>query len=333
MSDADPAPFDDVRALVRGAPGPDPEAADAVRSRLAEFGKPRDFGRLGDAAEWISAWQRRYPPRIENPTLAIFAGSHGIATRGVTQSSTDQTKAQMEALRGGTAPLSAIATVAGANIRAFDLALDQPTPAIDEGEAMSERDCAATMAFGFEAITDEPDLLALGVAGAGVGTAAAAVACALYGGAPEYWVRPGPGTPSSLTEARTDIVRKALALHRGHLDDPLEALRCLGGRELAACAGAIVAARRQSIPVLLDGFATTIAAGVVHALDPKAIEHVMAAHVTRRPAHEAALERIGLEPLMHFDFQTGGGLGSTAAIGLLKAACAPFIAQPVARDG
>ncbi|MEL6782219.1 MAG: nicotinate-nucleotide--dimethylbenzimidazole phosphoribosyltransferase, partial [Pseudomonadota bacterium] len=66
---------------------------------------------------------------------------------------------------------------------------------------------------------------------------------------------------------------------------------------------------------------------------PKAIEHVMAAHVTRRPAHEAALERIGLEPLMHFDFQTGGGLGSTAAIGLLKAACAPFIAQPVAADG
>jgi nicotinate-nucleotide--dimethylbenzimidazole phosphoribosyltransferase len=109
----------------------------------------------------------------------------------------------------------------------------------------------------------------------------------------------------------------------------LEALRCLGGRELAACVGAIIAARHQGVPVLIDGFATTIAAGIVHAINPLAIEHVKAAHVTRRPAHEAALERLGLAPIAELEFNTGGGMGSAAAIGLLKTACAPFLGQPV----
>jgi hypothetical protein len=88
------------------------------------------------------------------------------------------------------------------------------------------------------------------------------------------------------------LVSAALKVHRGHLSDPLESLRCLGGREIAACVGAIIAARHQGIPVLLDGFATTIAAGIVHAVSPEAVSHCLASHITQRPAHEAALERI-----------------------------------------
>ena len=131
-----------------------------------------------------------------------------------------------------------------------------------------------------------------------------------------------------MNQQRVAIVSQALKTHRGNLSDPLEALRCLGGRELAACVGAIIAARAQGIPVLVDGFATTIAAAVVHALNPDGIEHVKAAHVTRRPAHQAALERLGMTPLADFEFNTGGGMGSVAAIGLLRTACAPFLAQP-----
>jgi nicotinate-nucleotide--dimethylbenzimidazole phosphoribosyltransferase len=123
-------------------------------------------------------------------------------------------------------------------------------------------------------------------------------------------------------------VNAALARHRGHLDDPLEALRCVGGRELAACVGAILAARIQSVPVVLDGFATTIAAGIVHAINPAAVSHVMSGHVTKRPAHQAALDRLDMAPLLPLEFNTGGGMGSTAAIGLLKTACAPFLGQP-----
>jgi len=323
-----PQPFEDARKLAVREVEPDEAAAEAVRARLREMGRETDFGKLGEAAQWLARWQRRTPPRVEKPTLAVFAGSHGLVSSGVSLATTDQTRAHVNALKTGTAPLSAIATQVGAEIRVMELALDVPTNNIAEAPAMSERDCAATIAYGFEALAGKPDVLALGVSGAGIGTAAAAVACALFGGTAEYWVRPGPGTPDEMTATRAAVVDKALALHRTQIADPLAALACLGGRELAACVGAILAARLESVPVVLDGFATTIAASVVHAINPRALSHVLAAHETRRPAHQAALERIGLTPLIDMEFQTGGGLGSTTAIGLLRTACAPFIAKP-----
>lgn len=324
------SPLADVRDLILKPAATDAESGRKVREALLGMGKEGDFGRLGEAAEWLARWQKRFPPRIEKPTLAIFAGSHGILDSGVSLSSDTDTRAHIDALKSGRAPLSAIATQAGATVRVFELALDRPTPSIAKEAAMTERECAATIAYGFEAVEDQPDLLAIAVSGAGVGTAAAAVACALYGGSPDYWVRPSAQTPPSLSVKRSELVSAALKLHRGHLSDPLEALRCLGGRELAACVGAIVAARHQGIPVVLDGFATTIAAGVVHAVSPQAVSHCLASHITQRPAHEAALERVGLAPLLQLQFQTGGGLGSATAIGVLKTACAPFIAKPAA---
>ena len=331
-SAANPAarPFDDVRDLAMQPVAADMQAPEQVLEALRGMGRERDFGKLGDAAAWLARHQCRYPPRIENATLAVFAGSHGLATKGVTLSSDDDTRRHVAALREGRAPLSAIAAQNGANIRVFELAIESPTPCISEAAAMSEQECAATMAYGFESLEGSPDCLAIAVTGAGIGTAAAAIACALYGGQADYWVRPGPGTPSEMSQARVDLVNQALAFHRGNLDDPLEVLRRVGGRELAACAGAIIACGQQGVPLVLDGFATTIAAGVVHAINPRGIDHVLAAHATRRPAHEAALERIGLEPLMRMEFQTGGGLGSTTAFGLLRTACSPFIAKSVA---
>lgn len=323
-------PLDDVRNLAMQPIESDPAAAQRVFDALLEMGREGDFGRLGEGAAWLAEWQKRYPPRLENPTLAIFAGSHGISQSGVTLSSNASTREKVDAMKEGRAPLSAIATQVGVNIRVFELAIDKPTPNFAEEPAMTERECAATIAFGFEALEGNPDLVALGVVGAGIGTSAAAVACALYGGAPEYWVRPGPQVPAEMNQQRVDIVSEALRIHRGHLSDPLEALRCLGGRELAACVGAIIAARHQGVPVLIDGFATTIAAGIVHALNPLGIDHVRAAHVTQRPAHEAALERLGMSPVAEFQFNTGGGMGSAAAIGLLRTACAPFLGEPSA---
>lgn len=324
-------PFDDIRALALQAANPDEAKAERVVEELGKMGRETDFGRMGEAAAWMSRWQRRYPPHIAKATLAIFAGSHGLAQEAVSLATDEKTRAHLEALREGRAPLSAIATQAGAEIRVMELALDVPTGNIAKEAAMTQKDCTATIAYGFEALAGEPDLLALGVSGAGIGTAAAAVAYALYGGSADYWVRPGPGTPEDMTRKRAELVDEAVKRHRQHLSDPLEALARLGGRELAACVGAILAARLQGIPVVLDGFATTIAAGIVHAINPNALDHVIAAHATRRPAHQAALERIGKRALMDLEYQTGGGLGSTTAIGVLRTACAPFIAKPQAQ--
>lgn len=320
-------PMDDFRALVRNVPSGDDAAEQKVYSRLLDMGRPGDFGRLAHVAGKMARWQGSYPPKIDTAALAMFATAHGSAAENITFSTNDDTLRNIELLRTGKSPLSAIAASMNAEVRVFDLAVGSPTGNILESQAMSAKDAAATLAYGFEAVHGKPDILALGVNSAGVGTIAAGLACHLYGGSPEYWLRVGTGSSVSFALERAGFVSKALAKHQSHITDPLSALCCIGGREITACVGAIIAARYQGVPVIIDGFATSVAAGIVHALNPRAIDHVFAAHVTQRPAHEAMLERLQLEPLLRMEFQTGGGLGSTTAIGLIRAACAPFAAE------
>ena len=107
MSDAEAnlAPLADVRALIRNSPAPAAEPGQKVREALLTMGREGDFGRLGQAAEWLATWQNRYPPRIETPVLAVFAGSHGIVEEGVSMSSNRDTRAHVDALREGRAPM------------------------------------------------------------------------------------------------------------------------------------------------------------------------------------------------------------------------------------
>jgi len=146
----------------------------------------------------------------------------------------------------------------------FDLALHIPTGDITDDDALDERGCAATMAFGMEAIAGGTDLLCLGDLGVGNSTVAAALLAALFGGRGADWVGPGSGADAAMQARKVDVVDAALAFHGASLKDPLEALRRVGGREFAAIAGAILAARMQKIPVLLDGFAATAAAAVLY---------------------------------------------------------------------
>ena len=320
-------PMDDFRALVRNAPAGNDKAAQAVYTKLLEMGRPGDFGRLAHVAAKMARWQGRYPPKLETPVLAMFAASHGSLEEGISFSTDEETLRNISLLQAGKAPLSAIAAAMSAEVRVFDLAVEAPTENILRAPAMSAKECAATLAFGFEAVEGTPDILALGVTSAGVGTISAGLACHLYGGSPEYWLRVGLRSSVKFESDRAGFVTKALAKHQPNIVDPLGALQHIGGREIAACVGAIVAARHQGVPVIIDGFSTSVAAGIVHAINPAAVDHVFAAHVTQRPAHEAVLERLQIEPLMRMEFQTGGGLGSTSALGLFRSACAPFAAN------
>jgi nicotinate-nucleotide--dimethylbenzimidazole phosphoribosyltransferase len=187
---------------------------------------------------------------------------------------------------------------------------------------MDERACAATMAFGMEALAGGPDLLVLGEMGIGNTTVAAAIYCALFGGEPEDWVGRGTGVDDAGLKRKADAVRRALSLHKAHLDDPLEVLRRLGGREIAAMAGAILGARHQRVPVMLDGFVVCAAAAVLHALDPASLDHCLAGHVSAENAHARALREINKAPLLSLGMRLGEGSGAALAVGIVKAAVA-----------
>ncbi len=315
-------PFDDIRSLMRDMPGPDRDAVAKCRAREAKLTKPPGaLGRLEQITEWVAAWQGHYPPRADRTVVAVFAGNHGVVAQGVAAYPAAVTAQMVANFRADGAAVNQICKSFDLGLKVFELALEHPTRDITEDAALDEAACAATMAYGMEAI-EACDLLCIGEMGIGNTTIAAAIAHGLYGGAAEDWVGPGTGVDAAGLARKADAVRRAVALHRDHLGDPLEVLRRLGGRELAAMAGAILAARLNRVPVLLDGYVATAAAAVLHAMDPAALDHCLAGHRSAEPAHRRLLERIGKEPVLDLGMRLGEGSGAALAAAMVKAAIA-----------
>lgn len=317
------APFDDVRGLLATMPGPDEAAVAAVRERDRELTKPAgSLGVLEGLVEWLAAWQGKPSPSVDRPLVCVFAGSHGVTKRGVSAFPPEVNRQMLENFAAGGAAINQICAAYGLGFKVFDLALDLPTGDITEGPAMDEKGCVATMAFGMEAIAGGTDCLGVGEMGIGNTTVAAAIYAALYGGPASSWVGRGTGVDDLGLGRKIAAVEAALECHRGHLADPLEVLSRLGGRDVAAMAGTILAARLQRIPVVLDGYVATAAAAILHALEPRALDHCVAGHVSAEGAHPAVLERLGKIPLLALGLRLGEGTGAALAIGVIKAAVA-----------
>jgi nicotinate-nucleotide--dimethylbenzimidazole phosphoribosyltransferase len=321
--DAAGRPFDDIRDLIRSLPGPDEAALAAVRTREGQLTKPAgSLGRLENIVEWLAAWQGAARPHIDQPLVAVFAGNHGVVARGVSPFPQSVTQAMVANFAAGGAAINQICKTFELGLKVYELALEAPTGDITEGPALDERACAATMAYGMEALSSGADLLCLGEMGIGNTTIAAAIYHALWGGSAEDWVGRGTGIDDEGLKRKAKAVADAVALHRNFSGDPLEVLRRLGGREVAAMAGAIIAARMQRTPVLLDGYVVCAAAAVLHAIDPAALDHCMAGHVSAEGAHREVLRRLGKAPILDLGMRLGEGSGAALAAGVVKAALA-----------
>jgi nicotinate-nucleotide--dimethylbenzimidazole phosphoribosyltransferase len=164
------------------------------------------------------------------------------------------------------------------------------------------------------------DLLCLGEMGIANTTSASAMAAALFGGSGSDWAGPGTGVQGSALSRKAEVIDLGLAKHHDRFDDGLAIMQCLGGHELAAITGAVIAARMARIPVLLDGFACTVAAAVLLKLDSHALDHCLVAHCSAEPGHRKLLEKIGKKPLLDLGMRLGEGSGAALAIPLLRAA-------------
>ncbi len=316
-------PFEDIRLLFEMMPEADAESVRLVRERDARLVKPPgSLGRLEEIVEWLAAWQANAKPAVRRPTVCVFAANHGVAARGVSAYPPSVTRSMLETFAAGGGTINQLCAAFDFGFKVFDLALDVPTGDITVEPALDERACVATMAFGMEAVAGGTDLLGLGEMGIGNTTSAAAIYAALYGGDPARFVGRGAGADDAQLARKVDAVRAALALHGAHLSDPFEVLRRLGGREIAAIAGAIIAARSQRVPVVLDGYVVTAAAAVLHAVSPSSIDHCMAGHLSAEGAHAEVLERLGKKPILDLGMRLGEGSGAALAMSVVKAAAA-----------
>jgi nicotinate-nucleotide--dimethylbenzimidazole phosphoribosyltransferase len=315
--------FAEIRSLLKELPGPDEAAAQAAAARQGVLTKPAGaLGRLEDLAIWLARWQGRHPPTLKRPYAAVFAGNHGVAARGVSAYPAEVTKQMVRNFIDGGAAINQLAKLAEADLRVYELDLDTPTRDFTDDAAMQESECVNAMAYGMMAVEPGIDVLALGEMGIGNTTSAAALSHALFGGPLEDWVGRGTGIDDASLDRKISVVAAGAARHGKYFDDPLEILRRLGGLELAAIAGAVIAARLAGTPVLLDGYACTAAAAVLYRLDPTALDHCAAAHCSVEPGHRRLLRAIGKEPLLDFGMRLGEASGAALAIQILKAACA-----------
>jgi nicotinate-nucleotide--dimethylbenzimidazole phosphoribosyltransferase len=315
--------FSALRTACLDLPGGHPAASAAVAQREANLTKPpKSLGRLEDLVAWLAYWQGHVPPRLERVDILVFAGSHGVTRRGVSAYPAEVTAQMVANFASGGAAINQLARTAGAQLRVIPLALDQPTADFTERPALGEQEFLDAVMAGYEVVSPQCDLVCLGEMGIGNTTAAAAIAAALFGGGGARWAGRGTGVDEEGLARKRAVIDCALERHAAALDDPLAIAAALGGRELAAILGATLAARRQRIPVLLDGFVCTAAVAPLAKLRSDTLAHAQAGHVSAEAGHRMLLEELSLVPLVDLNMRLGEASGAAVALLLLRAALA-----------
>ncbi|MDF9393629.1 MULTISPECIES: nicotinate-nucleotide--dimethylbenzimidazole phosphoribosyltransferase [Methylococcus] len=312
----------------------------ALRRQTELTKPPGSLGRLENLAARLAAMQGSGRPSLERIWISVFAGDHGVAEEGVSAFPQSVTREMCRVFTAGGAAISVLARQIGAVLEVVDAGVAGPlaSPGLVDARAgngtanftrqpaMSEAQRDRALAAGAEAVSRAKRYGALLFIGGEMGiantTSAAALACALLGVGPERLAGPGTGLDGAGIRHKCEVIETALRVHGEALRDPAEILRHLGGFEIAALTGAYLAAAAASLPVLVDGFITTVAALLAVRMHPVCAEWFLYAHRSAEPGHRLVLEALGAEPLIDLGMRLGEGSGAAVVVPLLRAACA-----------
>lgn len=272
--------------------------------------------------------------------ITVFAGDHGVAASGVSAFPQEVTVQMVANFSAGGAAISVLSDSLGATLEVVDVGTvvepgDLPgvishragagTANFQYQDAMTHQQLAVGLNAGRAAVIrareQEADLFIGGDMGIGNTTAAAALGCALLAADPEQLAGPGTGLDQRGVAHKAALLREALSRYQDLENQPLEALRCLGGFEIAALAGAYLSCAQSGIPVLIDGYITTAAALVAVRFQPAVREWLLFSHQSAEPGHRTLLQALDARPLLNLGMRLGEGSGAATAVPLLRAAC------------
>ncbi|WOA31158.1 nicotinate-nucleotide--dimethylbenzimidazole phosphoribosyltransferase [Alloalcanivorax xenomutans] len=322
-----------------------PDFLQQGHQRQASLTKPAgSLGRLEQLAITLSAQQQRPRPAVDRVRIVVFAADHGVCAEGVSAFPQEVTGQMIANFVNGGAAISVLARHLGAELEVINLGTAHPLLAHDgvvmaeiapgtanlaTAAAMSEEQLQAALSAGRDAVQRAAgagtELFIGGEMGIGNTTAAAAVACALLDLAPEILAGPGTGLDADGIRHKVAVLHRALQRHRdtvAEADQPLPVLASLGGFEVAALAGAFLAAAQARIPVLVDGFIASVAALAATRLQPGLTDWLHFAHQSAEPGHARVLAALDADPLLRLGMRLGEGSGAAAAVPLLRQACA-----------
>lgn len=315
------ATINDVKIAALAKITPCETSYNLAKTRQEQLTKPQgSLGKLEEIAIWLASWQKSEKPKLDKVETLIFAGNHGIAARGVSLFPAEVTAQMVGNFQAGGAAINQLCGQNGANLKVIAIDLENPTADFSTQPAMNETEFLNAINIGANAVSDNADMITLGEMGIANTTSASAIALALFGETATYWTGRGTGLADDAVAKKAEIITEAVDFHRTHLDDPIEVLRRLGGRELAAIFGATLAARAKNIPVLLDGFICCAAVAPLFALNKDALSISIAGHQSLELGHENLLKRLELEPILKMDMRLGEGSGAAVALNIVRAA-------------
>jgi nicotinate-nucleotide--dimethylbenzimidazole phosphoribosyltransferase len=327
--------------LTTTCPAPDPVFEDLARARQSILTKPAgSLGELEGIAVRLAALQRREQPRVDDVWISVFAGDHGVAAEGVSAFPQAVTGEMLRNFATGGAAISVLARELRAWLEVVNLgtvndpgeiagvrrAVIAPATAnFCTGPAMSEAQLAQALVAGRDSVRAATaagaQLFIGGEMGIANTTAATALACALLSCDAMVLAGAGTGLDAAGISRKAAVVERALALHRAQRE-PLAQLRCLGGFEIAALAGAYIAAAQAGLPVLVDGFIATAAALAAVRINPGVRDWLLFSHCSREQGHARVLRALDATTLLDIGMRLGEASGAAACVPLLRLACA-----------
>ena len=314
---------------------------EAARTRQSQLTKPPGaLGELEALAIHLAAMQGTERPALDAIWVTVFAGDHGVAEEGVSAFPQAVTGEMVKNYARGGAAISVAARAIGARLEVINLGtvadigavpgvlhlpLGLGTANMTQAPAMSEEQCARAINAGRQSAERArlagTQLFIGGEMGIANTTAATALACALLNESPRNLAGPGTGLDAAGVAHKAAVIERALALHCAVVEDPYEALRCLGGFEIAALVGAYLACAKMGVAVLIDGFISTAAALAAERLSPGTADWFIYAHASAEPGHARILAALGAKPLLNLGMRLGEGSGAAVAVPLLRMAC------------
>ncbi|MGW1781926.1 nicotinate-nucleotide--dimethylbenzimidazole phosphoribosyltransferase [Streptomyces sp. NPDC002143] len=299
---------------------------------------PGSLGMLEIISAQLSGLSRQCPPPIPEPAaVAIFAGDHGVHAQGVTPWPQEVTAQMVANFLGGGAVCNAFASQVGAEVCVVDVGVAAELPGtpgllprkiragtsdMTTGPAMTREEAKQAIEVGIETARDlvaaGNKALLTGEMGIANTTASAALISVFTGADPAEVTGRGTGINDETLARKTEVVRRALDLHQPDPADPIGVLAAVGGFEHAAMVGLLLGGASLRTPVILDGVSAGAAALVARAIAPEVLAACIAGHRSAEPGHVAALNKLGLRPLVDLDLRLGEGTGALLALPLVQ---------------
>lgn len=320
----------------------DPTSQQAAFERQQQLTKPTGaLGLLEQLAITLAGMQGQVCPQLKQPFVSIFAADHGVAAAGVSAFPSAVTAQMVANFARGGAAICVLARQIGAHFEVVDVGVDGHTTALPtviqakthwgtanflQQPAMDQASFEIALQAGRDAVcraqSRGADAFIGGEMGIGNTTSASALACVWLGATPQEMSGAGTGLDVDGIARKAAVIEQALARHLHQLSSPLQVIQTFAGFEIVALIGAYIAAAQVGLPVIVDGFISSVAALSAVKLNPMVRQWMIFGHQSAELAHQRILQALDATPILQLGMRLGEGSGAATAWSVLQSACA-----------